>query len=162
MVLSLIVLNFHFLGLTLHEHLNWNGHFNKISNMISKSMGILNKLKHFIPMKTKVLIYNSLIISHLNFCILAWAYHINVTEWYLESQENVIWTLNLSKYNAHTEPILKELKWLKSKLFSNCKNWNFISNIITRNYHIICKACCFYQILIFMIMKHEYNTIFMN
>ncbi len=37
-------------------------------------MGILNKLKYFFPLNAKVLIYNSLILSHLNFCILAWGY----------------------------------------------------------------------------------------
>ncbi len=31
---------FNFLGLTLNEHLNWNTHINKISNKVSKSMGI--------------------------------------------------------------------------------------------------------------------------
>ncbi len=47
------VLNFQFLGLTLDENLNWKGHINKLSNKISKSIGIINKLKHVIPMKTK-------------------------------------------------------------------------------------------------------------
>ncbi len=46
---------FNFLGLTLNENLNWKNHINKISNKISKSMGILNKLKHFLPLKAKVL-----------------------------------------------------------------------------------------------------------
>ncbi len=63
-----------FLGLTLDEHLNWNSHINKISSKVSKNIGILNKLKHFLPLKTKILIYNSLIVSHLNFGILAWGY----------------------------------------------------------------------------------------
>ncbi len=49
---------------------------NKISNRISKSMGILNKLKRFIPIKTKILIYNSLVLSHLNFGILAWVFNV--------------------------------------------------------------------------------------
>ncbi len=40
-----------FLGLTLNEHLNWNTHINKISNKVSKSMGILNKLKYFLSLK---------------------------------------------------------------------------------------------------------------
>ncbi len=51
------VLNFQFLGLTLIENLNWKSHINNVSNKISKNIGIINKLKHFIPMKTKVLIY---------------------------------------------------------------------------------------------------------
>jgi hypothetical protein len=70
-------LQFNFLGLTLDENLNWKVHIDKISNKISKSIGILNKLKHFIPIKIKILIYNSLILSYLNYCILAWGYQCN-------------------------------------------------------------------------------------
>ncbi len=39
------VSDFNFLGLTLDENLNWKGHLNKISNNISKCIGILNKIK---------------------------------------------------------------------------------------------------------------------
>ncbi len=53
-------------------------------------------------MKTKVLIYNSIIVSHLNFCILALCYK-------CDRVQKVIRVLSLSKYNAHTEPIFKEL-----------------------------------------------------
>ncbi len=38
---------FDFLELTLNEHLNWNTHINKISNKVSKSMGILIKTETF-------------------------------------------------------------------------------------------------------------------
>ncbi len=59
------------LGLTLNEHLNWKSHVDKIANKISRSMGILNKLKYVLPLSAKLHIYNSLILSHLNFCNLA-------------------------------------------------------------------------------------------
>ncbi len=42
-----IVYKFNFLGLTINENLNQKNHIDKIANKISKSMGILNKLKHF-------------------------------------------------------------------------------------------------------------------
>ncbi len=71
------VYEFNFLGLTINEHLNWRDHIDKISNKISKTIGILNKLKHFLPKQAKLHIYNSLILSHLNFGILAWGYHCN-------------------------------------------------------------------------------------
>ncbi len=58
---------FNFLGLTINENLNWKSHIDKIEYKISKNMGILNKLKHFLPLNAKVLIYNSLILSHVNF-----------------------------------------------------------------------------------------------
>ncbi len=101
---------FNFLGLILNEHLNWNTHNYKISNKISKSMGILNKLKYFLPLKFLSLIYNSLILSHLNFGILAWGYQCDrITK----LQKKVIRIRSLAKYNTHTEPIFKEPKLLK-------------------------------------------------
>ena len=37
------VSNFDFLGLTINEHLSWKSHIDKISNKISRSIGILNR-----------------------------------------------------------------------------------------------------------------------
>ena len=51
------VSNFDFLGLTLNEHLNWKPHIDKIANKISRSIGILNRQKHFIPLHSKLHIY---------------------------------------------------------------------------------------------------------
>ena len=45
------VSDFNFLGLNVDENLNWKSHINKISNKISRTVGILNKLKYLIPLK---------------------------------------------------------------------------------------------------------------
>ncbi len=66
---------FNFLGIIINEHPNRRGHIDKISIKISKTMGILNKLKHKLPKQAKLHIYNSLILLHLNFDILARGYH---------------------------------------------------------------------------------------
>ncbi len=55
----------------MNENLNWKSHVNKIAKTNSKSMGILNKLKHLLPLNAKVLTNNSLILS---FCILTLGY----------------------------------------------------------------------------------------
>lgn len=104
------VSNFDFLGLTLNENLNWKSHIDKISNKISRSIGILNRMKYFLPLEPKLTIYNSLILSYLNFGILAWGYQ---CERILKLQKKSIRIISLSKYNAHTEPIFKTLKLLK-------------------------------------------------
>ena len=39
------VTDFDFLGLTIDQHLTWNGHVQKISNKISRSLGIMCKLE---------------------------------------------------------------------------------------------------------------------
>ena len=41
--------NFVFLGITINNKLNWNSHINKVTNKISKTVGILNKLRSFLP-----------------------------------------------------------------------------------------------------------------
>ncbi len=45
---------FDFLGLIINENLNLKAHINKIANKISKSIGILNRLKHFLPISAKL------------------------------------------------------------------------------------------------------------
>ncbi len=85
---------------------------NKISNNISKSIGILNNIKRVIPLKTKILLYNSMILPRLNYGILAWRHH---SERVSKLQKKSITILSLSKCNAHIEPIFKELKLLKIK-----------------------------------------------
>ena len=106
------VFEFNFLGLTINENLNWKSHTNKIASKISKNIGILNKLKHFLPIDTKRLVYNSLILSHLNFGILAWGFDCGRIE---KLQKKAVRIITLNKYNAHTDPLFKQLKLLKVK-----------------------------------------------
>ena len=41
--------NFNFLGIHFNQHLPWNPHITHISNLFTKSVGVLNKLKNIIP-----------------------------------------------------------------------------------------------------------------
>ncbi len=61
-------------------------------------------------MRTKLLLYNSLVLSHLNFSILAWGYKCNRI---IKLQKKAIRILCKSKFNAHTEPLFKNLNLLK-------------------------------------------------
>ena len=79
---------FNFLGLILDTNLNWRKHTEKISNKSSKTIGILNTLKHVLPFDIEVLLYNTLILSHINYCIMIWGY-----------QEEVVRIITLNKYN---------------------------------------------------------------
>ena len=68
---------FNYLGLIINKHLKWNSHVNKIGNKISQTIGVINKLKQLIPQKTLLTIYNSVILPHINYCILAWGHDSN-------------------------------------------------------------------------------------
>ncbi len=118
---------FNFLGLTINENLSWKSHINKIADKISKSMGILNKLKYFLPLNAKVLIYNSLILSHLNFCILALGYKCHRI---IKLQKKIVRILSLSKYNAHTDPLFKTHKLLKVQEIFKLQEFKFYFKFI--------------------------------
>ena len=66
--------NFNFLGLTFNKHLGWADHVNKLSSKICKIIGIMNKLQFQLPQNILLTIYNSLILSQLNYCLLGWGY----------------------------------------------------------------------------------------
>ena len=101
--------DFNFLGLTISETLQWKAHVNKISNKISKSVGIMYRIKRYVNSSILQLIYNALILPHLNYSLLCWGFSINRLH---KIQKKAIRTICSSKYNAHTEPLFKKLKLL--------------------------------------------------
>ena len=98
-----------FLGITIDKYLNWKSHINKLANKLSKSLDIMNKLKNMLPKNTMLAIYNSLILLHINYAILAWGYQFD----WIYKIKKAIRAITRSKYNAQTEPIFKELSLLK-------------------------------------------------
>ena len=104
------VKEFNFLGLIIEETLSWKSHVDYISNKISKHTGVLNRLKHFLPPYILRTLYFSLIHSQLNYSLLAWGFNcIRVKK----LQKRAVRIVSVSKYNAHTEPLMKSLKILK-------------------------------------------------
>ena len=61
-----------FLGILIDEKLNWSKHIAAIKSKMSRYIGILYKLKNILPLRARLLIFNSLIQSHLNYCSLVW------------------------------------------------------------------------------------------
>ena len=61
-----------YLGLLIDENLSWKNHINNIANKISKIIGIIAKLRHYIPSHATLNIYRSLILPHLTYGLVAW------------------------------------------------------------------------------------------
>ena len=108
------VYEFNFLGLILDANLNWKKHLGKMSNQCSKQIGILNKLKHTLPQEIKIILYNSLILPHINYCIMAWGFHSNRIM--KLQKKKALRFITLSKYNSHSEPLyIKKTRFPKSR-----------------------------------------------
>ena len=107
-----LVSTFNFLGVMLDENLSFDPHIQHVSNKLSRSIGTLNRLKRFLPQYILLLLYNSLILPHLQYAILCWGFK---TSRLFKLQKRAMRTISCSKYNAHTDPIFKKLKILKIK-----------------------------------------------
>ena len=104
------VKEFCFLGVVFDECLTWKPHVQKIGGKISIANGTLNRLKKFVPQEILKIIYNSLILPHLNFGILLWGHN---SKRIFRLQKWAVRNVTSSKYNAHTDPIFQKLKLLK-------------------------------------------------
>ena len=102
---------FNFLGLTLDTNLNWRKHTEKRSNKCSKTIGVLNRLKHLLPLDLNVLLYNTLILSHINYCIMIWGYQRNR----IAASKKFMRIKSLNTHNSHTEPLFQNLTLLRIK-----------------------------------------------
>ena len=121
--------SFIFLRLQInHNLIEQNNHFRSISFKVSKSAGVLHNLKNKFPTSILKSIYNTLILPHLNYCVLCWGSQTNTIHLLLK---RVIRNINRANYRAHSEPIFKSLNHLNindiyylsiHKFYSKCIN----------------------------------------
>jgi len=103
-----------FLGVYIEEHLNWEHHIKQVESKISKSIGVLSKLKHYLPRHLLLTIYNSLVTPYLNYCPMIWASEINCTKLNKINilQKKAIRIICNLNFTAHAAPSFKKLNLL--------------------------------------------------
>ena len=60
------------LGVHIDYKLSWKNHIDSITMKLSKTIGLLSKIRHFVPFHTLVSIYNSLVVPYLRYGLIAW------------------------------------------------------------------------------------------
>ena len=93
---------FKFSGSNTYSSLSFKFHLTKIGNKISRAIGLLHKLKHIFPSYILRIIYNSLILPHMNYSVLAWGADCHSIELL---QKQAVRVINFKSPLAHTEPI---------------------------------------------------------
>ena len=75
---------------------------------LSKVVGVLNKLKHFLPTSTLLKIYKSLLLPHLNYAILSWGFaHTSNLNRLLILQKKALRSINKKPYTYPSTPLFK-------------------------------------------------------
>lgn len=103
-----------FLGMHIDECLTWNDHIKICRAKIASSIYAINRMKHIIPKEYMRTLYFSIVYPYLSYGIPIWGgtYNIHKNKM-ITIQKRAVRVLSNAKYNAHTDPLFRELKILK-------------------------------------------------
>ena len=82
----------------------------------------MNRLKRYLPQNILRILYNSLILPHIQYSILVWGFK---SSRIFKLQKRAVRLILCSKYNAHTEPLFKSLNLLKVEDIFKIKSLKF-------------------------------------
>ena len=106
-----------FLGILIDDKVTWKSHCQNVHMSVSRNLGVIRKLKLVLPSQTLLSLYNTLILPHLQYCVLTWG---NTFRTYLNKihivQKKALRLINNSSYRSHAGPLF--LKFIyKSQYF---------------------------------------------
>ena len=103
-----------FLGVVLDSKLKFDSHIKYISGKVSKSVGVMYRVRDFLPKSCLFSLYYALVYSYLSYCILIWGgtfpTHLKPL---LVLQKRVIRTIHHSNYRDHTHGLFMSSGILK-------------------------------------------------
>ena len=117
-----MVTEFNFLGITINEFMNWGSHSVKIANEICRTLGVMNCLKRYLPLSALKIMYDSLILSHIQFGITCWGF-----EWgrLAKLQKELFVSLQTVNIMRTQNRYLKICIYWKLPMYLMSSVWNF-------------------------------------
>ena len=105
-----------FLGVRINEILTWSDHITAVCSKISRYVGILYRIKYYLPMYILFNIYNAFILSNVSYCNVIWAntYSTHLHKLFILQKKAIRFCTN-SDFLSHSSPIFKRLYTLKLK-----------------------------------------------
>ena len=109
-------INIKYLGITIDMNLNFDFHISNIAYKISKTVGIISKIRHYLPETALLKIYCALIHSHLLYGLIIWG---STFPTYLKKlitlQNKTVKFICAAKFCDSSSPYYKCFKILKLK-----------------------------------------------
>ena len=95
-----------YLGILRDCNLNWKDHFQHISKKMSRGIGVLCKIRHYVDVKILVQLYHAIIFPFLSYSCIVWGntYDRNIKPLQI-IQKKAIRLITFSNFDAHTSPL---------------------------------------------------------
>ena len=99
--------------MTIDENLTWKPHIENVCKLCSRNLGVLNKVKYFLPKNSLYQLYCSFILPFLSYGILLWG---NASTQYMTKvfklQKRTLRIISNSSYLSHTKPLFEKYNTL--------------------------------------------------
>ena len=143
-----------YLGVLIDPHLNWSFHANALSVKLSRAIGLLTKIRHYVSSDVLRNIYHGIFSSLLTYGCQVWGQVRNKYICRLERlQNNAIKVINFANFRESSLPFYKESNILKLNDVIKIQNFLFVLDDIkgelpralSNTFQLTCN-------------KHKYNT----
>ena len=107
---------FKYLGVSVlfDPQLSWDDHDNYLSSNISKRIGVISRVKYYLPSKTANMLAQALVFPHFDYCSSVWSnislYHINELQ---ILQNRLARSLLSADIRTPVNKMMKDLDWDK-------------------------------------------------
>ena len=103
-----------FLGIIIDKNVNFKSHIQKVATTISRNLGIIYRLKSHFPQQILLLLYNTMILPHVNYCAIVWASasHSFINRILILQKRAVRFIMNLG-FRDHTSKFFSDLRILR-------------------------------------------------
>ena len=103
-----------YLRILIDSHLNWSYHVELLAPKLSRAIGMMSKIRHFVQSDTLRTIYFGIFSSILMYGSQIWGNHHNIhINCIIKLQDKALRILNFAHYHAPTSPLYKNSKILK-------------------------------------------------
>ena len=108
------VTEFKFLGVTIDDKITWKAHIKHIQSKISRSTGIIGRMKRFLEPKILRILYCSLVLPYLQYCAGIWGCNYKTTlRPVIMAQKRALRVIHKVNFIEHTNALFLQSKLLK-------------------------------------------------
>ena len=143
-----------YLGIYIDSHLNWNYHTNITVTKLSRAVGMLAKIRHYVSKKTLRQIYFSIFSPHLMYGSLIWGQIVNSNVKRIIRQQNkAMRIINFANFDAPSDALYSISKIVKFSTSIEYQNLLFVYNNLQNKSPLV-----LHKVFNFVFITHNYNT----
>ena len=121
------------LGVILDSRLSFEHHIKLLCSLLNGTLSYLNRVKNTLDQKSRILLINALIFSHLNYCSSIWGKYSEKLQYEVQKCINfAAKAASNGKYlkRDHVTPLLRALKWINFDCILRLNEASFMYKIL--------------------------------